>query len=63
MKTFWCVNQKYFDSGKIKVLVYSVEAEEKPANGQRENAMCDEYHDYFDTYAEACAFAKDAENA
>ncbi len=63
MKKFWCVNQKYFDSGKVKVLVYSVEADEKPANGYRENMMCDEYHDYFDTQAEARAFAAKAEKA
>lgn len=63
MKKFWCVNQKYFDSGYVKVLTYRVTAEEKPQNGQKENLMCDEYHDYFDTYEEAKEFAKQCENA
>ena len=60
---FWCLNQKYFDSGKVKVNVYSVESETKPENGMRENNLCDEYHDYFDNYSEAKAFADEAENA
>lgn len=63
MKKFWCVNQKFFDSGYVKVLTYAVEAETKPENGFRENKMCDEYHDYFDTYEEAKAWAKQAEEA
>lgn len=63
MKEFWCVNQKYFDSGCVKVNVYAVKAESKPVNGQRENMMCDEYHDYFDTYKEAQHFAAKTKNA
>lgn len=54
---YWCVNTKFFDSGRVKVRVYPVEAESKPANGMQENAMCDEYHDYFETYEEATAYA------
>lgn len=61
--SFWCVNQKYFDSGYVKVLVYEVKADRKPENGMRENSLCDEYHDYFDTYEEAAAFAKQTREA
>lgn len=46
-RKFWGVSQKYFDSGKVKV--FSVEAEEKPESTQRDNKMCDEYVDYFDS--------------
>lgn len=60
---FWCVNQKYFDSGYVKVNVYSIETETKPENGMRENKTCDEYHDYFDTYEEAAAWAEQARKA
>ena len=28
-----------------------------------ENKTCDEYHDYFDTYKEAAAYAADARKA
>lgn len=61
--SFWCVNQKYFDSGYVKVLVYEVKADRKPENGMRANNLCGEYHDYFDTYEEAAAFAKQAREA
>lgn len=61
--SFWCVNQKYFDSGYVKVLAYEVKADRKPENGMRENNLCDEYRDYFDTYEEAAAFAKQAREA
>lgn len=63
MAKFWCVCNKYFDSGRVKTRLYAVEAESKPENGMRENSMCDEYHDYFDTYEEAAAFAKETELA
>ena len=63
MKTFWCVSTKYFDSGKTKAVIYKVEAEEKPKNGMVENKMCDEYHDYFDTYEEAYGWWQDAQRA
>ena len=60
---YWCVNTKFFDSGRVKVRVYPVEAESKPANGMQENAMCDEYRDYFETYEEAVAYAQQAREA
>lgn len=63
MAKFWCVCNKYFDSGAIKTNVYPVEAESKPENGFKENRMCDEYHDYFDTQAEARAFAEETKRA
>lgn len=60
---FWCVSNKYFDSGKVKVTVFQVEADTKPKNEMTENKMCDEYRDYFDTYEEAAKFAKQAMEA
>lgn len=63
-KTFWCVSQRYFDDGAVKVNgPYKVEADKKPESGEVENKMCDQYKDYFDTYDEAKAFAKECENA
>lgn len=63
MAQFWCVCNKYFDSGRIKTNVFQVEAESKPENACVENRMCDEYRDYFDTYEEARAFAEETKNA
>ena len=60
---YWCVNTKFFDSGHVKVRVHPVEAESKPENGMQENKMCDEYHDYFETYEEAAAWAQLAREA
>ena len=60
---FWCVKQKYYDSGRVKVNIYCIESETKPENGMHENKMCDEYHDYFDTYEEATAWAEQARKA
>lgn len=62
-RRFWGVSQKYFDSGKVKVNVFPVEAEEKPASKQTENKMCDEYVDYFESYEEACEWADQARKA
>ena len=62
-RQFWGVSQKYFDSGKVKVNIFPVEAETKPENGVAENKMCDEYVDYFDTYEEAAAWAEQARKA
>lgn len=60
---FWAVNTKFFDSGRVKVTVYPVYADEKPENGSQENRMCDEYIDYFDTQEEASAWAEQARKA
>ena len=62
-RQFWGVSQKYFDSGKVKVNIFSAEAETKPENGMTENKMCDEYVDYFETYEEAEAWAEQARKA
>lgn len=63
MKKFWCVATRFFDSGKVKAVMYEVEAEEKPNNTMVENKMCDEYHDYFDNFKEAKDYWIDAQNA
>ncbi len=60
---YWLVVTKFFDSGQVKVNIAPVEAESKPADGMQENAMCDEYHDYFETYEEAAAWAQQAREA
>ena len=60
---FWCVNQKFFDDGKIEVCIYSVKAERKPKDDMRENNLCDEYCDYFDSYSDAKGFASLVKNA
>ena len=59
MKEFWCVVSRYFDSGKVKTMCFSVEATEKPENSSVENRLCDEYRDYFDTYEEAKEYERD----
>lgn len=61
MQNYWCVSTKFFDSGSVKAVMYQVEAEEKPKNCRVENLMCDEYHDYFDTYEEARRFWKNVQ--
>lgn len=62
-RQFWAVNTKFFDSGRVKVNVYPVFAEEKPEGGSQENKTCDEYIDYFDTQEEAAAWAEQARKA
>ncbi len=52
---------KFFDSGKVKAVMTQIEVDEKPKNTMVENKMCDEYHDYFDTYEEAKKFWQDAQ--
>lgn len=38
---FWAVSTKYFDSGRVKVNIYPVEAETKPESGMTENLYQD----------------------
>ena len=61
--TFWHFVTKFFDSGKINVNLAPIEADRKPENPMSENKTCDEYHDSFDTYEEAAAYAADARKA
>ena len=63
MKKFWAVSTKYFDSGRVKVNLYSVEAETRPESGMSENKMCDHYIDYFDTYEEALTWYEQSKKA
>lgn len=60
---YWCVSTKFFDSGRVKVNLYLVEAESKPENGMQESKMCDHYCDYFATYEEAMTWAQQAKEA
>lgn len=57
IKTFWCVNYKYFDSGYVKILIYDVKAEVKPEDRQVNNKLCTEYENFFDSFDEANLFA------
>lgn len=63
MNTYYCVSTKFFDSGRVKAVMYPIQAESKPENRMSENRMCDEYLDYFDTYTEARQYWTDAQNA
>lgn len=60
---FWCVSTKFFDSGRVKVNLYPMEADSKPENGVQENKICDHYCDYFETYEAAAAWAEQARRA
>ena len=57
IKTFWCVNRKYFDGGYVKILIYDVKAEAKPEDMQVNNKLCTEYENFFDSFDEANLFA------
>ena len=59
MKTFWCVVQKYPDSGKVKAAMYSVCGQVKPEDKAFNGADCDKYYDYFDDKQEAKQFYDD----
>lgn len=61
--TYWCVKQKYFDNGQVKVKVYPVEADAKPENSVQQSNVCDDYQDYFKTPEEAAGFAQQAMQA
>lgn len=61
--TYWCVKQKYFDNGQVKVKVYPVEAEAKPGNSMQQAQAYDHYCDYFEVQEEAAAFAQEAMQA
>lgn len=63
MKTFYCVTTRFFDSGRVKAIMYQIEANEKPQNTMVENNLCDQYNDYFDTYEEAYKFWEEAQTA
>lgn len=57
---FWGARQRYFDSGKVEVRIFPVEAETKPENQMTDGKAFDEYVDYFDTCEEAAAWADQA---
>lgn len=58
--TYWCVVTKFFDNGKVKAKIFSVEADRKPEDGMVEKVNCDEYCDYFDSYDDASRFYLDS---
>ena len=57
------MSTKYFDSGHVKVNLYSVVAEAKPEGGMTENKTCDHYIDYFDTYEDALTWYEQSKKA
>lgn len=63
-EAYWCVIQKYYDNGTVKVSgPHKVYSESMPESGMVENKLCDEYCDYFVEYDEAVKFAKEAAQA
>lgn len=62
-KQYWMVVSKFFDNGKVKTIIVPVKSDRKPPNTMCDSKLCDEYHDYFDTYKEAREYAMDAEKA
>lgn len=63
VKKFWAVSAKYFDSGRVKVNLYPVEAESTPESGMTEKKTCDYYIDYFNTYEDALAWYEQSKKA
>ena len=63
VKVFYCVQQRYYDNGKVSACVYSLEAEEKPKMWGRSEIDCDLWLDFFDTLEEAEAFARECYKA
>ena len=64
MKTWFCVISSYYDDGRVIAnLIDSKEADEKPASGCKVGRRCDNYFDWFDSEAEAVAFAEQCRKA
>ena len=63
MKEYWGVITTFDDTGKVKVLVCSTLAAQKPKNTCEELKSCDKYTDWFTSEKEARAFAVDAKRA
>lgn len=63
MKTFYCVQTRFFNDGKIRAICYPIEGTEKPRNEFHSTTLNDVYCDYFDTYDEADKFRKSCEKA
>ena len=59
MKTYFCVISSYYDDGRVIAnMIDSKEADAKPASDYKAGRHCDSYFDWFDSEAEAVAFAK-----
>lgn len=64
MKTFWCVTVDIYDNGRVVANITSqVEARQKPENDFKSTKRKDIYHDWFESYEEAEAFVKEANDA
>lgn len=62
--TIYAVIQKYFDNGKVKAEIRTVECDRFPNIARyRERPTFDEYTDYFKTLPEAEEFLQEALNA
>lgn len=59
-KKYWYVAQRYFDNGKVKIMVGDVDlnVEEKPKSFSIFEKTYDHYQDYFETREEAVEFAE-----
>lgn len=64
MKTYFCVISSYYDDGRVTAnVIDSKEADEKPAGGYQAGRRCDSCFDWFDSEAEAVAFAEQCRKA
>jgi len=64
VKTYWCVCSTVYNSGRvIAAVVDNKESELKPESHCTEMHDRDIYQDWFDSYEEAEAFAKEAREA
>ena len=63
LKEYWSVTTTFDDKGKVKAMVGSTLATQKPQNKREELKSCDRYIDWFDTEREARAYAADAKKA
>jgi hypothetical protein len=59
MKTFYSVNQQYFDNGKVIANIEKIQAEEKPKNTFEQHSRYDFYCDYFNTLKQAQKFKQE----
>lgn len=60
LKEYWGVITTFDDNGKVKALVCSTLATQKPENTYEELKSCDKYTDWFRSEKEARTFAADA---
>lgn len=48
MKTYYCLNSKFYNDGRCNGVIFPVEAAEQPQNTMKSKARYDEYFDYYE---------------